>query len=79
MSKSKVTPKVTFINYEDDELLDTAAAAVVLGGVSHQWLALARCSGYGPRYVKVTKRLVRYRMGDLRAYLKKQVVDPEVA
>ncbi|MCU1340546.1 MAG: hypothetical protein JWO19_6127 [Bryobacterales bacterium] len=79
MTKTKTTPKVTFINYDDDDLLDTAAAAVVLGGVSHQWLELARCKGDGPRYIKVTSRLVRYRMGDLREYLKKRTVDPEVA
>jgi tRNA(His) 5'-end guanylyltransferase len=72
---AKSPPKITFINYEDDELLDTNAAAVVLGGVSHQWLELARFKGHGPRYIKVTSRLVRYRMGDLREYLKKRAVE----
>jgi hypothetical protein len=54
---------------DDDALLDTASTAVWLG-VSTQWLELARCKGYGPRYVKVTARLVRYRKGDLLGYLR---------
>ena len=52
----------------DDDLLNTPAAAVWLG-VSTQWLELGRCKKFGPRYVKITKRLVRYRKRDLLDYL----------
>jgi predicted DNA-binding transcriptional regulator AlpA len=63
---------------DDDLLLDTASTAVWLG-VSHQWLELARCKGYGPRYVKVTNRLVRYRKGDIVEYLKSRTTKVEGA
>jgi hypothetical protein len=53
---------------DDDTLLTTAAVAMWLG-VSTQWLELGRCKGYGPVYVKVG-RLVRYRKGDVIAYLR---------
>jgi hypothetical protein len=53
---------------DDDTLLTTAAVAIWLG-VSTQWLELGRCKGYGPAYVKVG-RLVRYRKGDVIAYLR---------
>jgi hypothetical protein len=54
---------------DDDALLDTASTAAWLG-VSTQWLELARYKKIGPAYIKVTPRLVRYRKGDLIAYLK---------
>jgi hypothetical protein len=53
---------------DDDDLLNTAAAAVWLG-VSTQWLEAGRCKKFGPSYIKVTKRMVRYRKGDLLDYL----------
>lgn len=83
MAKSKTaaallkSPPSTAINDDDDALLDTAAAAIFIGNVSHQYLELGRLKGYGPPYIKVTSRLVRYRMGDLREYLKKRTVEPE--
>lgn len=56
---------------DDDTLLNTAATAIWLD-VSTQWLELGRCKGYGPRFVKVTSRLVRYRKGDIISYLRKR-------
>jgi hypothetical protein len=52
----------------DDDLLNTPAAAVWLG-VSTQWLELGRCKKFGPPFIKITKRLVRYRKRDLLDYL----------
>ena len=60
----------------DDALLDTPATANWLG-VSNQWLELARCKGYGPPFVKITARLVRYRKGDIVAYLKSRTLKQE--
>lgn len=53
----------------DDTLLDTRTTAVWLG-VSCQHLEAERIVGRGPPVVKVTARLVRYRKGDIRAYLR---------
>jgi hypothetical protein len=79
----KKTPPSTAINNNDDDdaLLDTAAAAIFIGDVSHQYLELGRHKGYGPPYIKVTSRLVRYRKSDLRAYLlsRRTVPQPEGA
>jgi hypothetical protein len=65
-------------NADDDALVDTPKAAELLG-VSHQWLELGRCAGYGPPYVKLTKRLVKYRRSDLREYARKRMVVLEKA
>jgi hypothetical protein len=65
------------INDDDDALLDTAAAAIFIGNVSHQYLELGRLKGYGPPFIKVTSRLVRYRKGDLRAYLQSRRTVPQ--
>jgi hypothetical protein len=62
----------------DDALLDTASVAVWLG-LSTQWLEIARHRGYGPPYVRVTSRLVRYRKGDVIEYLHSRRVAPEAA
>lgn len=56
---------------DEDALLDTDAVARWLG-VSTKWLEMARSGGnnFGPPHVKVTARLVRYRRGDVLAYLR---------
>ena len=64
------------IKEDDDALLDTSASATLLD-VSHQWLELARSKGFGPPYVKVTKRLVKYRRGDLRKYMHERTHVPQ--
>ena len=51
---------------QEDELLTSAEAANSLG-VSASFLAKARVSGTGPRYVKIG-RSVRYRRYDLDQY-----------
>ena len=38
--------------------------------VSMQWVDLARYKGYGPPYVLVTPRIVRYRRSEVIAWLK---------
>jgi predicted DNA-binding transcriptional regulator AlpA len=51
-----------------EPLLTTAQAAAVLG-FHPSYLAKARLSGSGPRYLKIGGRSVRYRPGDLDAWL----------
>jgi predicted DNA-binding transcriptional regulator AlpA len=68
------SPPPSLHGIDDDALLDTASTAIWLG-VSHQWLELARNKGYGPRYIKVTSRIVRYRRGDILAYLKSRTIN----
>lgn len=59
----------------DDELLNTTAVAVWLG-CSTQWLEIGRSKGptggYGPRFTRVSERCIRYKRGDVLAWLKKR-------
>ena len=52
----------------DDELLRTIVVAVWLG-VSEEWLEIGRSRGYGPPYHRLSPRRVRYRRGDVKAWL----------
>lgn len=58
-----------------DALLTPVQAAEFLGlldrrgNVSSETLAQWRSQGRGPRYIKLEKRLVRYRRSDLENYL----------
>jgi hypothetical protein len=56
---------------DDDELLSTPQTAMLLG-VSVPFLEIGRSAGYGPPYCRVTPRLVRYRRGDLRQWLRQR-------
>lgn len=38
-------------------------------GVSRRWLELAALSGEGPPYLKISRRMVRYRRSDLERWL----------
>jgi predicted DNA-binding transcriptional regulator AlpA len=53
---------------ELQRLLTTPQAAAVLG-FHPSYLAKARLTGNGPRYLKIGGRSVRYRPGDLDAWL----------
>jgi predicted DNA-binding transcriptional regulator AlpA len=52
----------------DDELLNTAQLAAWLG-CSPQWVEIGRHKGYGPRFERLGPRCIRYRRGDVRAWL----------
>ena len=56
---------------DDDELLSSRDEAAWLG-VSIQWLEAGRANGYGPPFIMIGPRMVRYRRGDTRAYLRKR-------
>ena len=51
-----------------DDLLDTREQSEWLG-VSPQWLELGRKHGYGPPFVVLGPRIIRYRRGNTRAWL----------
>ena len=52
-----------------DDLLKPRVIAQTLD-VSEQWLELGRQKHYGPKYLKLSARTIRYRRGDVLAWLK---------
>ncbi|MGG6262178.1 helix-turn-helix transcriptional regulator [Stutzerimonas stutzeri] len=52
----------------DDVLVNSAEAAAFLS-LKPNSLNWYRCYGGGPNYVRVGSKAIRYRLGDLRAYL----------
>ena len=63
---------------DDDDLLKTPTTADWLG-VSDQWLETGRIVGYGPPFLKIGQRMIRYRRGDVRKWLRSRVRRAEVA
>jgi predicted DNA-binding transcriptional regulator AlpA len=59
-------------NGADDELLTTQQVAQWFG-VSEQWLEIGRSRGYGPSFVMLAARTIRYRRSDCREYLAARV------
>lgn len=55
----------------DDALLSTQSVAEWLG-VSVQFLEIGRCRNYGPPFVRVSPRMIRYRRGDVVAWLRER-------
>ncbi|MGK8477156.1 helix-turn-helix transcriptional regulator [Stutzerimonas stutzeri] len=55
-----------------DEALVTATEAAAFLRVAYGTLAWYRCQGGGPEYGRIGGKSVRYRMGDLREYAKRQ-------
>lgn len=61
----------------ENTLLTREEAAQFLG-VKPQTLAVWACHQVdGPAYVKVGRRTVRYRLGDLQAFIEKNTVRPQ--
>jgi hypothetical protein len=54
---------------DNDELLTTRETADWIG-VSTQWLEIGRSKDYGPRFVRVSPRCIRYRRGDVVEWLR---------
>jgi hypothetical protein len=55
-------------NGDDEELLATPPVAMWLR-VSKQWLEIGRSNGYGPKFIRLAPQVVRYRRGDVKAWL----------
>ena len=57
-----------------DELLDQRQAAALLGLGSPRTLESWRFRGFGPKFVKLSSRLVRYRVSDLNEWVSARIV-----
>ena len=57
---------------DDAMVLDRRAAATYLG-VTPSWLDRSRCTGEGPRFLKLGRRTVRYRREDLNEFLQSRL------
>lgn len=55
-------------NAADDTLMSTKQLAEHLG-VSVQFLEIGRSKNYGPKFVRIADRVIRYRMDDVRRWL----------
>jgi predicted DNA-binding transcriptional regulator AlpA len=60
-----------------DKLLKTSEAALLLG-TSEKTLAVWRCRGYGPHFIKIGKpdarrSAIRYRQSDISAYIENPI------
>jgi predicted DNA-binding transcriptional regulator AlpA len=56
---------------DDDDLLTTKQVADWLG-MSDQWLEVGRGKGYGPPYVRLSARGIRYKRNDVVNWLKRR-------
>jgi hypothetical protein len=56
---------------DDDDLLDTKELALWFG-VSEEWLEIGRSIGYGPPFIRLAPRIIRYQRGPCREYLKQR-------
>src|SRR5713101_3333480 len=55
----------------DDELLTTPRVAVWLG-VSPEWLEIGRTRGWGPPFIRIAPRMVRYHKGSVKKWLEER-------
>ena len=65
-------------NYGPNDLIDEDEAAAYLG-ISPQWLRCSRMTNptwIGPRFIKISKRRVKYRVRHLDEFLAARVIDP---
>jgi predicted DNA-binding transcriptional regulator AlpA len=65
---SKTTPRISMTVDQHDELLTTKEAGRLLT-LTPSYLAALRSRREGPRFIKVGRRVVRYRRADLLAWL----------
>ena len=57
-------------DYQNDEQLLTTQQVAEWLQISPSWLEIGRTKGYGPKYVKLGAKRVRYRVGDTKQYLR---------
>ncbi len=60
---------------DNDDLLTTAEVAEWLD-VSQNWLEVGRSRGWGPPFIKIHARCVRYRRGDAKNWLRQRTRQP---
>jgi predicted DNA-binding transcriptional regulator AlpA len=56
---------------DGDDLLSTRQVAAWLG-VSEQWLEIARHKGYGPKFMRLSPRRIRYRRDEVLNFLQQR-------
>jgi hypothetical protein len=54
---------------DPDDLLSSRQLALWLG-VTEQWVEAGRLKGYGPPFVKLSSKLIRYRRDDILKWLR---------
>ena len=69
----KLTPaELAELHALPDDALSTPREAAAFLRLKYNTLSWYRCNGGGPAFVRVGPKLIRYRMGDLREYMKGQ-------
>jgi predicted DNA-binding transcriptional regulator AlpA len=56
------------VDFHREEMLSTREVAAWLG-VSDQFLEIGRTRGYGPKFKRITDKMIRYRCGDIIDWL----------
>jgi predicted DNA-binding transcriptional regulator AlpA len=56
-------------------LKDTEAAAFL--GVKDQTVRTWRSKNIGPKYIRISRNIIRYRSEDLEAYLAARIIEPD--
>jgi predicted DNA-binding transcriptional regulator AlpA len=54
---------------DPDQLLSTKQVAELIG-MSVSWLEIGRCAGFGPPFLKLGPRMVKYRRADLVRWIR---------
>lgn len=57
---------------DDDLLSRDDIERETKGGITRRWLELAAHRGDGPPFLKISRRMVRYRRGDLHQWLEER-------
>jgi hypothetical protein len=68
---SRAADLARFEDLDDDQLIKTPLLAGWLD-VSEQWCELKRYTGGGPPHVQISQRCVRYRVGDVKEWLRER-------
>jgi hypothetical protein len=68
---AKLSAELDHQDADLDQLLTTQQTAALIG-MSAQWLEVGRVKGYGPHFIRLAPKIIRYRRGDLRAWLKER-------
>lgn len=67
----RTAPLIEAGSGDADDLLSTRDVADWLG-ISDQWLEIGRSRGYGPPFVRISPRRIRYRRGAVIAFLRER-------
>ncbi len=57
---------------DDPERLMATSETAKLLGTSNSWLEIGRCRGYGPPWIAVTPKMIRYRRKSVLAWIEER-------